>query len=219
MERYRTHPEAAVYYLTYSVVEWLPVFVTEATFRIVALRDLAGPKLWEKSFVELVAQLFEKDHSKYRYALEVLHTHRADWVEDQKLAHRLSAVVFKELPFLKKPIKAETAVGSGWASGVAELAKTGDRAVIELLRPRLDDKRELPGKRFRDALGRVLPHRACDVALEAILTLLDGDSQATYRRAGTEKLTFGRGGEAAWNDLRDRMIVELKKRLEKEPPR
>src|SRR5262249_21675335 len=35
MERYRIHPEAAVYYVTYSVVEWLPVFVTEATFRIV----------------------------------------------------------------------------------------------------------------------------------------------------------------------------------------
>ena len=35
MERYRIHPEAAIYYVTYSVVEWLPVFVTEATFRIV----------------------------------------------------------------------------------------------------------------------------------------------------------------------------------------
>jgi putative transposase len=35
MERYRIHPEAAVYYVTYSIVEWLPVFVTEAAFRIV----------------------------------------------------------------------------------------------------------------------------------------------------------------------------------------
>jgi hypothetical protein len=35
MERYRIHPEAAVYYVTYAVVEWLPVFVTEAAFRIV----------------------------------------------------------------------------------------------------------------------------------------------------------------------------------------
>ena len=35
MERYRIHPEAAVYYLTYSVVEWLPVFVSEATCKIV----------------------------------------------------------------------------------------------------------------------------------------------------------------------------------------
>jgi len=35
MERYRIYPEAAVYYVTYSVVEWLPVFVTDATLRIV----------------------------------------------------------------------------------------------------------------------------------------------------------------------------------------
>src|SRR5262245_46355536 len=35
MERYQIRPDAAVYYLTYSVVEWLPVFITEATFGIV----------------------------------------------------------------------------------------------------------------------------------------------------------------------------------------
>lgn len=36
MERYRINPDAAVYFVTYSVVEWLPVFVTESTCRIVA---------------------------------------------------------------------------------------------------------------------------------------------------------------------------------------
>jgi hypothetical protein len=35
MERYRIHADVAVYYLTYSVVEWLPVFVEEATCRII----------------------------------------------------------------------------------------------------------------------------------------------------------------------------------------
>jgi REP-associated tyrosine transposase len=35
MERYRIHPEAAVYYLTYSIVDWLPVFVSETTCKIV----------------------------------------------------------------------------------------------------------------------------------------------------------------------------------------
>jgi len=33
MERYRLHPEAAVYYLTYSVVEW--VFVSGSTYKII----------------------------------------------------------------------------------------------------------------------------------------------------------------------------------------
>jgi putative transposase len=36
MERYRIRPDAGVYYLTYSIVEWLPVFVTEATSRVIA---------------------------------------------------------------------------------------------------------------------------------------------------------------------------------------
>ncbi|HVS36705.1 MAG TPA: hypothetical protein VMS17_14185 [Gemmataceae bacterium] len=36
MERYRIHPEAAVCYLTNSIVEWLPVFVSQASCQIVA---------------------------------------------------------------------------------------------------------------------------------------------------------------------------------------
>ena len=35
MERYRIHPEAAVYFLTYSVVEWLPVFIRADTCQII----------------------------------------------------------------------------------------------------------------------------------------------------------------------------------------
>ncbi len=35
MARYWITSDAAVYYATFSVVEWLPVFVTEAAFRIV----------------------------------------------------------------------------------------------------------------------------------------------------------------------------------------
>jgi hypothetical protein len=35
MERYRLHPEAAVYYLTYAIVEWLPLLVSQATCTII----------------------------------------------------------------------------------------------------------------------------------------------------------------------------------------
>jgi REP element-mobilizing transposase RayT len=35
MERYRITPEAAIYFVTYSVVEWLPVFIRDATCLIV----------------------------------------------------------------------------------------------------------------------------------------------------------------------------------------
>src|SRR5262249_12049086 len=36
MEHYRFHPDGALFYVTFSVVEWLPVFVSEATCKIVA---------------------------------------------------------------------------------------------------------------------------------------------------------------------------------------
>ena len=35
VERYRIHADAAIYYLTYSVVEWLPVFVSQSSCQIV----------------------------------------------------------------------------------------------------------------------------------------------------------------------------------------
>ncbi len=35
MERYRIGPDTALYFVTFSVVEWLPVFITDVTFRIV----------------------------------------------------------------------------------------------------------------------------------------------------------------------------------------
>ena len=35
MERYRITDEASVYFLTYSVVEWLPVFIQESTCRVI----------------------------------------------------------------------------------------------------------------------------------------------------------------------------------------
>ena len=35
MERYRIGPDTAVYFVTFSVVEWLPIFVNEDAFQIV----------------------------------------------------------------------------------------------------------------------------------------------------------------------------------------
>jgi REP element-mobilizing transposase RayT len=35
MERYRIAPDGSIYYVTFSVVQWLPVFVSEASCRIV----------------------------------------------------------------------------------------------------------------------------------------------------------------------------------------
>src|SRR3954462_8643458 len=35
MERYRFHSDGALFYVTFSVVEWLPIFVSEAACKIV----------------------------------------------------------------------------------------------------------------------------------------------------------------------------------------
>jgi REP element-mobilizing transposase RayT len=35
MERYRFHPDGALFYVTFAVVDWLPVFISEAACRIV----------------------------------------------------------------------------------------------------------------------------------------------------------------------------------------
>jgi putative transposase len=35
MERYRITPDSAVYFVTFSVIDWLPVFVSESTCRII----------------------------------------------------------------------------------------------------------------------------------------------------------------------------------------
>jgi len=36
MERYRFHPDGALFFVTFSVVEWLPIFIAEAACKIVA---------------------------------------------------------------------------------------------------------------------------------------------------------------------------------------
>src|SRR6266446_2986836 len=35
MERYRFHSDGAIFYVTFSVVDWLPIFVSEAACNIV----------------------------------------------------------------------------------------------------------------------------------------------------------------------------------------
>jgi putative transposase len=36
MERYRFYPDGAVYFVTFSVVDWLPVFISEPACKIVS---------------------------------------------------------------------------------------------------------------------------------------------------------------------------------------
>jgi len=40
MERYRFHSDGALFYVTFSVVDWLPIFVSEAACKIVTGRPI-----------------------------------------------------------------------------------------------------------------------------------------------------------------------------------
>lgn len=181
----------------------------------VVFSDLLQTTLWDNSHVKPLVRLYESDPSKHHGALAVLHKHRGDWIKDADISRRLSAVVQREYPAARqnprglKPDELER-----WAYAVDHLSMTGDKTAIALLAPALEDKRAFRSTKRLSMPGgmRVPPLRVGDVALDAILTLLDGSPDEAYRRA-EPKPTDRANLDAAYAELRDRMIIDLKKRL------
>jgi hypothetical protein len=182
---------------------------------VIVFTELRDPAFWDRSYVKPVVGLYESDARKYHHALDVLHQHRSDWIKDTGIVRRLSAVVRRAYPALGEDVRQLDKERVGyWADAVMRLAMTGDRSVMVLLRPALADKRAFASTKFMSLPQRyrVPPLRVCDVALDATLTLLDGSPDEAYRRAGT--ITVGRDNlDAAYAELRDRMILVLKRRL------
>lgn len=181
----------------------------------VVLTDLGHTTLWDRSYVKPLVRLYESDPAKYDAALAILHKYRDDWIKDGEIARRLSAVVQRKNPVARQDVRRlEQEELDRWARAVESLSMTGDKSAIALLRPALDEKQSIRStKLLAMPVGLpVPPLRVCDVALDAILTLLDGSPDAAYRRAGPPPV--GRDNlDAAYADRRDRMIAELKKRL------
>jgi hypothetical protein len=180
----------------------------------IVLDDLRHTALWERSDVKPLVHLYELDPAKYSGALGLLHKYRDDWIKDDEIVRRLTAVVRQQHPVLRQDVRRLEPDGLGdWAEAVNSLSMTGDPSAVALLRPALDDKRSFRSSRQLAMPGgvRLPPLRVCDVALDAILTLLDGSPDEAYRRAGP--MPVGRNNlDAAYADLRDRMITELKRR-------
>ncbi len=182
---------------------------------LVVLTDLQYAALWARSHVKPLVGLYESDPTKYHQALSILHQYRNDWIKDSTIVRRLSAVVRRAYPALGQDVRHLKKEGlEHWADAIMRLTMTGDRSALVLLRPALDDKRTFrTTKNLSLAFGvRVPPLRVCDVALEATLTLLDGSPDEAYRRAGLGPMGPG-NLEAFYANLRDAMIVALKKRL------
>jgi hypothetical protein len=189
-----------------------------------ALNDLGFEGLWDKTFIKAIVRLLESDYYKYGYALTVLHEHRVDWEGDKALARQLSTVVRKTYPELdRKDINfphVRDAIGA--------LALTSDREMVRLLSPALEDKRMIrrPYDGLQDSNPNPRPKeplRICDLVLDSILTILDGEPDDAYAKAGaSEILAKDENTEAEWTALRDRMISDLKLRLKgdkKDSPR
>jgi hypothetical protein len=181
----------------------------------VVFPDLRHAALWDRSHVKPLVGLYESDPRKYHDALALLNKYRDDWIKDHNIIRRLSAVVRGAYPALGQDVRRLEKEGlRRWADAIRNLSMTGDRSALVLLLPALDDKRAFASTKFMSLPGgyRVPPLRVCDVALEATLTLLDGSPDEAYRRAGPRPV--GRDDlDAAYAELRDRMIAALKRRL------
>lgn len=174
-----------------------------------------APRIWDESFVEPIVKMFEAVPRRHGRALFVLHDHGRPQ-RDPAIARRLSAALLTTDPL------ARSEPDQTRSFGARALGLTGDVAMIALLRPFLDkDARVIP----KHILGRAIPSngsilepmRACDWALDAILTLLDGDPTIAYpERARWQRgVALDRHGEALL-EIRDEMIGELRRRLDAE---
>ncbi len=189
-------------------------------------RSLAGEgkDIWHKNFIEPLVTIYEKHRNVWE--LWLLYRHRAEWEKSQNIPQRLSGALLKNYDFLKKkPEELDKERTRTWALWARDLGCTCDPNVIKYLAPYLDCKVELYDFKLCGLVpGERLPAlRACDVAMEAILRILDEDREEAYKEAGYE---YGKVMKNFHNDykkvcddmnkIRDRMIEELKKRLNKE---
>jgi len=148
-------------------------------------RDLRrSHAVWDVAFIEPLVIMHETDRRSPPFrALSVLAGHDDDWKNDRAITHRLSAVLLERYGKFLTQTPGELIQAKGlerWASRARDLSSTRDIDVLPLLVPLLDCKEHVLDPRWADAnrLGDLpKPYRACDVALEAILRILDGDTR------------------------------------------
>lgn len=176
-----------------------------------AMSDLyRNPKIWNPAWIEaLVANYEEKGDFA---ALSVLGLHRKDWGAD--IAPAIAGVFIKNDPLLgKKPASLSGHELYEWGNHAAVAGMIGDKSLIPLLAPALDDTRVLERPMTAmDLPNSVSVYRICDKALSAILTILDGNAEAAFKQAGVDpESRDDKERFAAY----DRVIALTKERLKK----
>ncbi len=178
---------------------------------------IRGSKIWNMTFLQPLIERFERDSSSPWKIFVILNQHGRPQKFDAKLAQQLSTALLSH-GWLKELEPGQTREPSAVAGSLKLMGDTHDRKVIPKLMPYLADAAPTHDPRFSSALrlGRLPPLRVSDSALETILTILDGNPEPAYKRAGYE---FTNGDLAARvkavTEVRDKMTVTLKKRLAK----
>ncbi len=185
-----------------------------------AVRDTEDLDVWDDSFVESLVQMIEQRNYHWYDVLGMLDENCDSWRTDNSVVKRLSAAVW-ELMEASAPEVDLATNPKRWASVVERLAMTRDSALLDFFQPGLDVTSlitDVP-RRFSTPWSRPYPPaRICDVALDGILTLRLGRSEDGYSYGRVNRMSSVPDEErdAAYMQLRDEMIAELKKSLENE---
>ena len=175
---------------------------------VFALSDIEGNlQLWNPSWIPPLVANFEKTGNDD--ALRVLGYHRADWITNEQDVSRLSASLLRHYPILAQDTSSLTPDKlNQWKEVANQAGIVGDKALVRVLAPALNDKRIIPNP----LLQALTPpeNRVCDWALLAILTILDGSQGASLKQAATN--TWERNPQTRYS-IFDAEIVSTKERI------
>jgi hypothetical protein len=179
------------------------------------------PRIWDRSFLDLLIERFKADPASSRAILDILAQHGAPQDSDEQLAQRLSGALLKQPAFQatnrRKGREPDDVEAWRVMDCLELLGKTRDQALIPLIAPYLDDEARGLNPRFLALITAMPPLRVCDAALVAILTILDGDAKAAaVPLPGGKPIvrTSIDEREQAADQHRDKLIEQLKRRLE-----
>lgn len=168
--------------------------------------DVLGQGFWHPVFVPILVDNFEKNGDPATLAY-VLGQHRVDWASDTQVVARLSAALLKHRPLLAKNVnQLGTNDLFAWGTCAHEAAIVGDKELVKILVPALDDQRMAIHPHENRMANIPERRRVCDHALEAIASIMGISIWQEYG------LRCGRSGLELLADC-DRAIADLKKRV------
>lgn len=184
-----------------------------------ALTDLAeAPEIWDNRFLEPLIELYQSGNTGLMFrVMDVLYAHQKFWIKEEGISSILSDLILYKYEDIiyESPDRLSDENLLIWGMAVSMLGKTGNREVIPLICPYLNNKsRILDGGIVLDPESLDLPRpiRVCDNVLDALLRLQDKDLEKAYRKAGFEPPYSYGEAEIVVTRIRDKMIKDLKKK-------